>query len=100
MEKREYGTNPTLECKHDSNEAVNKQLRYTQIKTILKKSPKTAREIAYAMYKKGYVSEVDRNFASPRLTELAEKGEVEPIGKKLCPFSGRKVTVWALKEQG
>lgn len=99
MEKRNYGTNPTTECKHDSNERVNKNLRYKQIRKVLshRKKGLTAKEIAVYMYNAGLIPTSERNFTAPRLSELCEKGEVEPIGKKLCQYTGKKVTVYALR---
>lgn len=98
MEKRRYGTNPMAECKHDSNKSVDKSLRYRQIKTIFRtrKRGLTAKQIAVLMYKNGFIPTAERNFSAPRLTELCEKGIVEPIGKTLCEYTGRKVTVWRL----
>lgn len=98
MEKRQYGTNPTTECRHDAHATVNKNLRYRQIKSILKDRKKglTAKQIAVKLYDKGLAPDSDRNHVSPRLTELMEKGIVEPIGKTLCEYTGRKVTVWRL----
>jgi len=99
MEKRRYGTNPMAECKHDSHETVNKSLRYRQIKQILRtrKRGLTAKEIAVLMYKNGFTPSDERNFSAPRLSELCEKGIVEPIGKKLCAWTGKVVTVYSLK---
>jgi repressor of nif and glnA expression len=91
--KREYGEFTTLETRHDAHEAVNKNLRYEQILEILD-HPMTAKEIAVEMYKRGYVGSDDRNHASPRLTEMALKGIVEPVGKRRCVYTGRTVTVW------
>lgn len=100
MEKRQYGTNPMAENKHDSNEKINKSLRYRQIKSILRtrKRGLTAKEIAVLMYKNGYTPTDERNFSAPRLTELCEKGVVEPVGKKLCAWTGKSVTVYALRK--
>lgn len=91
--KREYGESTTLETRHDSCEQVNRNLRYEQIMDILT-HPMTAKEIAVEMYKRGYVGSDDRNHASPRLTEMAFKGMVEPVGKKKCSYTHRTVTVW------
>lgn len=100
MEKRRYGTNPMAENKHDSNKSVDKSLRYRQIKTILRtrKRGLTAKQIAVLMYKNGFIPTAERNFSAPRLTELCEKGIVEPIGKTLCEYTGKKVTVYALRK--
>ena len=56
----------------------------------------TAKEIAVMMMKKGYIPTSERNFTSPRLTEMAQEGIVEPLGKDICTFTGKKVTVWGL----
>lgn len=101
MEKREYGTNPTLECRHDSHEKVDKKKRYRQITSILasyKVTGLTAKEIAARMCEKGLIPTSERNYVSPRLTELCEQGIVEPIGKKICMWSGKKVTVYRLRK--
>ena len=100
MEKREYGTNPTLECRHDSHEKVDKKKRYRQITSILasyKVTGLTAKEIAARMCEKGLIPTSERNYVSPRLTELCEQGIVEPIGKRVCNWTGKKVTVYRLR---
>ena len=75
--------------------------RYRQIKSVLRvyKKGRTAKQIAVIMYKKGVIPTAERNFTAPRLTELVEKGEVEPIGKTLCEYTGKKVTVYALRRE-
>lgn len=100
MENRLYGTNPMAECKRDAHETVDKNKRYRQIKRILKDRKKglTAKQIAVLMYKNGFTPNEDRNNSAPRLTELCEKGVVEPIGKTLCEYTGKKVTVYALRK--
>lgn len=99
MEKRLYGTNPMAECRHDAHEKVNKNLRYMQIKKVLarRKNGLTAKEIAVYMCNAGLIPTSERNFTAPRLTEMCEKGTVEPVGKKLCQYTGKKVTVYALR---
>lgn len=101
MEKRQYGEFTTLETRADSHDSVDKQKRYKQIIEILseKKNGLTAKEIACAMMMKGYIPTSERNFTAPRLTELSQKGVVEPIGKKVCRFTGKKVAVYALREE-
>jgi len=56
----------------------------------------TAQEIAVALYNRGHIPSDERNFTAPRLTELRKEGKVEPVDKKLCVKTGRKVTVWAM----
>lgn len=36
----------------------------------------------------------ERNFSAPRLTELAQKGVVDVIGKKRCEYTGKTVGVY------
>lgn len=100
MEKRQYGEYTTLETRADAHDAVDKQKRYKQIIEILtgKKDGLTAKEIACAMMMKGYIPTAERNYSAPRLTELSQNGVVEPIGKKVCRFTGKKVAVYALRE--
>lgn len=101
MEKRMYGTNPMAECRRDSHETVNKNKRYSQIKRELMTCPQkglTAKEIAVRLWRRHLIPEPERNYTAPRLTELCEQGVVEPIGKRLCSYSGKKVTVYALRE--
>ena len=55
----------------------------------------TAQEIATELYKRGITPTDERNFAAPRLTELADKGLVQAVGKKICGKTGRSVTIWS-----
>ena len=102
MEQRQYGEMTTLETRHDAHQSVDKKKRYSQIKECLMEAMKmghsglTAKEIAVMMMKKGYIPTSERNFTSPRLTEMAQEGIVEPLGKDICTFTGKKVTVWGL----
>lgn len=95
MELRQYGENPTIETRHEAHESVNKEKRYQQILEVLREyGPMTAREVAVRLASKGYVPDAERNFASPRLTEMSQKGLVEPIGKKKCKYTGKTVAVY------
>lgn len=100
MIKRRYGQDITLETRAEAHETVDKKKRYAQIKKILADCPfgATAKEIAVAMHSYGWIPTSERNFTAPRLTELCEKGEVEPIGKTECRFTGKTVTVYKLRE--
>lgn len=96
-EKRNPGEVPTLETRHDAYETVDKQVRYNQIIECLTEKPQqTAKEIAVMMMRKGYIPTSERNFVSPRLTELCKTGVVEPIGKKVCDYTHKKVSVFSL----
>lgn len=96
MEKRRPGENITHETRGLSYEAVDKEKRATQIIECLKEDPMTAKEIAVALYRKGLIPSPERNYTAPRLTELSQKGLVEPAYKKVCQYSGKKVAVYAL----
>ena len=86
-----------METRAESHELVDKEKRYRQIVECLSMHPKlTAKEIAVLMYLHGYTPTSERNFTAPRLTELSQKGIVEPVGKKQCAFTGRMVTVYDL----
>ena len=98
MEKRKYGEITSFETRKESNEKVDKQKRYLQIKEILKNYGElTAKQIAILMFKKGYIPTSERNFSSPRLTELCISGDVEVVGKTKCEFTGKKVSVYKLR---
>lgn len=97
MEERRFGEFTTLENRSESNERVNKKLRYLQILDILGNRQMTAKEIAVEMEDKGYTTNDDRNNAAPRLTELCQQGKVEVVGKRECIYSGRKVTVYEVR---
>ena len=90
----------TLGTRHDSHESVNKEKRYNQIIEILKENgkPLTAKEIAVFLYAKGYTPTTERNFSAPRLTEMSQKGIVEPVGKKKCSYTGKMVAVYFFTE--
>ena len=99
MKPRMAGTFTTLETMHDSHETVDKQKRYAQIFECFSEHPEmTAKECAVEMQRKGYIPTSERNFVSPRLTELGRKGIVEPIGKKRCEYTGKTVSVWSMCE--
>ena len=97
FEKRLPGEIPTLETRHESHEKVDKRKRYQQITEILEGKELTAKEIAVEMFRRGYIPTTERNFSAPRLTEMSEQGMVEPVGKKICQWTGKKVAVYALR---
>ena len=99
MENRNYGELTSFETRKESYDKVDKQKRYMQIKEILSNwGELTAKQIAILMYKKGYTPTDERNYSAPRLTELCINGEVEIIGKTKCEYSGKKVSVYKLRE--
>lgn len=76
---------------------VDKQLRYEQITEILSiYGTSTAKEIAVMMYTRGDIPTTERNFVSPRLTELQKKNIVQKVGKKKCQFTNKTVSLYKL----
>lgn len=90
--------NITLLNRHIANEQIDKNKRYSQILEILGDREMTAKEISYEMFLKGYIPTDERNFTSPRLTELSIQGVVEPVGKKKCSWTNKSVTVFKRRE--
>jgi hypothetical protein len=90
----------THETRRESHEQVKpkKADRKALIRGVLQDGAKTAHEITQALLYMRIIPYYDRNFVSPRLTELKEMGEVEVIGKKYEGRTDRKVAVWQLKE--
>lgn len=104
MELRNYGENTTLETRSEAHESVDKNKRYSQITECLMEAEKgnlrglTAKECAVMMFKKGYIPTSERNYTAPRLNEMMNEGKVEPIGKQVCAYTGKKVTIYALTD--
>ncbi len=99
IELRRYGTNPSLETRSESYESVDKTKRYKQILEIMtdNKEPMTAKEISVEMFKRGYTPTSERNFSSPRITELLKNGTLDVVGKKRCRFTGKTVSVYCVR---
>ena len=99
MIKRKYGEMTTFDARADAHESVDKAKRYSQIMECFKEHPEmTAKECAVRMFEKGYIPTTERNFTAPRLTEMSQKGIVEPIGKTRCQWTGKTVAVYGLCE--
>lgn len=101
MEKRQAGEYTTYDTRGESHEKTDKNRRYKEILGILREHPEglTAKEVAVWMHKLKYARSTERNLSAPRLTELMNDGKVEPIGKKVCQYTGRKVAVFAIREE-
>ena len=84
IEVRKPGEIPTFDTRSEAHEKVDKTKRYKQIIEILQGKQLTAKQIAVEMCKRGYIPTTERNYAAPRLTELSQKGVVEPVGKQRC----------------
>lgn len=98
--ERRPGEYTPYDTRAESNERVDRQLRYRQILECLRENPlMTAKEIACEMVSKRYIPYADRNFTAPRLTELQQSGVVEVVGKKECKWTHRMVSVYAIREQ-
>ena len=98
MIERQGGEYIPFETRHDAHELVNKQQRYSQIIECLTEKPnQTAKELALMMAQKGYVPFAERNFTAPRLTEMTQTGIVDAVGKTKCKWTGRTVSVYALR---
>ena len=99
IEVRKAGEIPTFDTRAEANETVDREKRYRQIIGILKMTYPlglTAKQIAVIMHDKGYTPTGERKFSAPRLTELSRKGIVEPFGKTICRYTGKKVAVYRL----
>ena len=59
--------------------------------------PMTAHEITAALLSKGKIAYYDRNFVSPRLTELRKAGVLKVVDKKYCYKTQRLVAIWERK---
>ena len=97
MEKREFCEPITFITRRSSNETVDRQKRYEEILECLEGKQMTAKELSVEMYKRGYIPSSERNFTAPRLTELSQKGIVEPIGKTKCKYTGKTVSVYEVR---
>ena len=89
----------TLENRNFAELEVDKHLRYSQILECLGDKEMTAKEIANEMYMRGMIPTNERNFVSPRLTELSIEGVVEPCGKRKCLWTGRTVTTFRRRKE-
>lgn len=99
MDELRVGENPMLENRGLANESVNREKRYAQIKEILNGKQLTFREIAKEMYERGYTISPETTYSQPRVTEMVQKGEVEPIGKTKSSITGKTVTVFQLRSE-
>ena len=97
MIERMPGENTPLETRRESFETVDKEKMKIRVLECLRGNKLTARELAIRMTAKGYIPYAERNFTAPRLTELSHEGMVEPVGKKRCQYTGKMVTVYAVR---
>jgi hypothetical protein len=89
----------THETRRESYSAVKLTLterQRTVLRILREGGDLTAREVAAVLHLEGITPTDERNFAAPRLTELAGKELVTAVGKKICAKTGRKVSVWSV----
>ena len=101
MIERKPGEMTTLDTRGEAHEQVDKEKRYKQILETMASNlyPMSAKVIAVDMHKLGLIPTSERNFTAPRLTELSKKGVVEPVGKEVCEYTGRLVTVYRIRRE-
>ena len=99
IEPRRAGELTTFDTRAAANEEVDRSKRYQEIIDVLQGKELTAKEIAHILWGKKLIPTPERNFTAPRLTELSQRGIVEPIGKKKCAWTGRTVAVYKLRDQ-
>lgn len=97
MEERRYGTNPLKENRYEANKTVNRAKRYEQILEVLQGHQMTFRDIANAMYERGYTPSPETTYSQPRVTELVERGMIEPVGKVKSRITGKNVTIFEVR---
>lgn len=85
----------TTATRHKAYEDIKakKEIRYTQILERLNR-PKTAKELAIELFVDGLIPTTERNFVSPRITELMKMGIIKAVGKKRCQYTGKTVSVF------
>ena len=76
----------------------NKRKRYEQILDILQGKEMTAKEVAVEMFNRNFTDSTDRNYSQPRLYELVNMDYVEIVGKRVCEYTNKKVSVYRLKK--
>jgi hypothetical protein len=100
IELRRSGEYTTMETRAEAHESVDKKRRCLQILECLRENGSlTAKECAVIMMQKGYVTTSDRGWCAPRMTEMSHSGIIEPIGKKKCVYTGKKVAVYQIREE-
>ena len=98
--KRLWGNNPMKENQIESLETVDSNKRYIQIMEVMGDKELNFREIAEEMYKKGYTPTPELLYSQPRVTEMVQKGMLEPTGKVRSNVSGKMVTVFKVRDNG
>ena len=85
----------TTQTRAEANMTVDKKARENQVLEILSDGQeKTARQVAYEMWQRGFTNNTERNNASPRLTSLLEQRKVIVVGKERDRITGKKVAIY------
>lgn len=85
----------TAQTRAESNMTVDKKARENQVLDILSDGlERTARQVAFEMYERGFTNDRERNNASARLTRLLEDRKVVVVGKALDSITGKKVAIY------
>lgn len=85
----------TSETRAEANITVDKKARENQVLEILADGlERTARQVAFEMYERGFTNDRERNNASARLTSLLEQRKVVVVGKALDSITGKKVAIY------
>ena len=93
---RRPGTSATHENRGLANEAVDRETLYREILAALKTHDKlTASQCALAI-----CGEPNRQKVAPRMTELEKAGKIEQAGSTRDRWSGRRVTVYRIRNEG
>lgn len=79
---------------------LKKKIRYAQILNRLVKGNKTAKEIAVELFELKLIPSAERNYTAPRLTELEKIGLVKSVNKKICQYTGKKVAIYEITQDG
>ncbi|MGL6083882.1 MAG: hypothetical protein ACRC4N_16025 [Gammaproteobacteria bacterium] len=90
----------TYETRKESYDSIVETLgeRQKNVMKALKEmgTSVTAKELAVFMFETGTSLSQERNATHPRLNELVEKELVKVHGKRICQFTGKRVSVYEL----
>ena len=88
------------QTRREANEKVDKKARENQVLEILSDGQeRTARQVAYEMWQRGFTNIAERNNASPRLTSLLEDRKVVVVGKEIDKVTGKKVAIFKIAKE-
>lgn len=93
--KAYFATDETKEKAKDNRTDLGERQKLV-LDYLGKEFPKgaTAKELSVDMYKNNLVPSPERNSVHPRLNELIALKMVRVIGKKICQFTDRSVSIY------